>query len=140
MMTLQEVLDRHIAKHGRLTTDAQRKLRAFHIVTKGECVCGYCGVALLGDDDSEFDHMDADGAWWRKNVGPSRTEFSMIWDGTHSAVDRRKFACDMCNRAKGTMPYDEYIKSEAYLGRKIAQIILNENADRIAAYIANGGE
>jgi len=138
MKTFEQLRDEHEARHGRVTDEALRKLKAFHTVTQGTCECGYCGVALKGDDDAEFDHMDADGAWWRKNVGPTRKEFMMINDGTHPSADRRKFACDMCNRAKKSMPYDDYIKSDEYVIRLTSQTILNEDANvaRIAAAVA----
>ena len=134
MYTLEAVLARYESKHGRITTDALRKLRAFHILTQGTCECGYCGRELLGDADAEFDHMDANGAAWREMM-PTRKEFMMINDGTHPEATRRKFACDMCNRAKGTMPYEVYVKSAEYRRRQIEMIILKENAARIEAYV-----
>src|SRR6478609_4619712 len=112
-MTLTDAIARYIAKYGRIHEAAARKIEAFHILSNGTMTCGYCGCALMGDDDSAFEHMDGDGAMWRK-THQTRDEYSLIKKGIHPCADRRKIVCVPCNTANGKMSYAAWMQSPEY--------------------------
>lgn len=113
-MTLAELVARYESMYGQAPArNAMEKLRAMHMM-RPSCDCVYCGMALFGGADTEFDHKNAEGKELREANVSTRDEIKAIIAGRHKDMENRQFICNRCNKMKGSLKESEWLASPMY--------------------------